>query len=191
MPPEQDRQSPNEGWQNPAEVEPSTSAPVSSSEPTTPLPTTPTSTAAPAGMSIASSRKSGRKKWLPAIISAVVLVLLLAGGSVAYALYQQPNNVLVGAFVNGVSSKSVTFRGTLSSTAKDSNDTSNPLGALRATFDGKSDGQQAALTATLGTKYNAKDVNVDFSTAVTSNSDLYFKFGKLTQVLSAVSDGDK
>lgn len=120
------------------------------------------------------------KKWLPAIIALVVVIVLAIGTGIAYALYQRPGNVVASAIVNALNSRSVSYNGSESYSASSGSLTLNSVGSA----------DQSAFTSTQkidGTFGSNKLTDLEASTTFLYKGELYVKISNLEKNLKAIA----
>lgn len=163
-----------------SEVEQPTSAMPTSSGVTTPI---------GGGMQpVASTPK--KKPLIVAIIAGVLALVLLGGGVYAYTVYQKPENVLLHAASNALSTKKVRTKTVVTSdysyTAEDMK-----ISFEKLTFETGGDRSPRYDTnAEIVAKYNDKQVALRGSVLATEAGELYFKLENVKDTLQKVLPAD-
>lgn len=128
------------------------------------------------------SPKEPRKTGLiVGIIAAAALVILGAGGVLAYNVwYQNPQKVITDAIMNAVTAKTTVFTGTI---AVDNDDVK-----VGVEITAKANEASADLSAKLNVTYQEKQYTVDASAVYAESGDIYVKAENLSDVKSLAKE---
>lgn len=126
--------------------------------------------------------KKKRKGLIAGIIIAAVLVLLGAGGALAYNFwYQNPDKIIVDAVQNAIKAKSVSMTGEIKATA------SNGV-VIGITMDGKNDASKGEFNSKLSVTYDDQTFNLDAAVRVPGDGSYFIKADGVEDIIDTLSD---
>lgn len=136
-----------------------------------------------------SPTKKSKKKWAVALVVATVLTLLTAGGALAYNLwYQNPEKVLGDAIGNVFSAATYKTNGKFTFTPKSS--LASPYSRVTLDFDGMADKTKGMIDGTLTVEASSKQYSLSGSGLLADNGDLYVKVKGLKELLGMYLSGN-
>lgn len=131
-------------------------------------------------------QKTGARRWLPAIIAGVVLLLVIVGGIIAYFVYQSPNKVLTDGITNAMSVKTATVSGSINIKASQFDAT--------MTIDGGSNNDRETTTkvtldiAPKQAGFGSQSIKLDGEVITAKDGALYLKVSKLKETVDKFID---
>ncbi len=137
-------------------------------------------------------KKSKKSLFIIGGIIAAALVLGGGGTALAYNLwYQNPNKVLGDALINAASAKSVIFTSTMNINLHTGSAAGMPS-KLTLSMDGKGSYEVGGqLDIKLATQYNGKDVSFSGSGIVDKDQNIYIKVNDVRKIINDVADGEQ
>lgn len=170
---------------DPDEIEPSTSMDMPVSQPPEtpeplqqlpPQPLTPLAEVPSEGLPIAPQSKQ-RSKWFLPIIIAAILVVLGGSGTLAYKLwYQNPQKVIGDSLLHAIEAKTMTYKAMA--------ERKGSFGAVNVTVAGASKDNANSADATVTIAMSGKTYTLKGSVVVDGKSDIYLKVANVDSFLA-------
>lgn len=153
-------------------------------EATQPLDTNPVSS--PPVSPVVPVKSLKKKRMIIGVIIVAVLAVLGSGGAVAYNLwFQNPDKVLGDALVNAVRAKTISYTGSLNYTAKASTSSFSPS-QMKITVDGKNTNVDGEVNVNMAMTYSGKEFKLSGSGIYDKDANLYFKINDIRKTLDSV-----